>query len=319
MASRARRSTMLRAPRWVLPPRACKNKGLSKPSPPVCHFLRLPPEIRCMIYRCLFEPEDSRTLTPKQVYPGIELESTRTPLPTEILRSNRQIYSEASSLMYSELIVVLTPGDIVCLRSNLEDTSAPNRGVWRHNPLAGTGVLGPHNGRIYNTPEMDGKMEPHVFSRFKHISLELEFNCNPEDLAGCPQLSIDPDLKIASEDCVKFQDFLRQTNIFRDLAEIICNSPRVTCLEILLEVSVDPADDINLTYPYTADDNLPDVYFMTVHTRAVEIFIESGIMDPLRSLSNVDLTCIWVVQPWTGNDQKLQPKYDAMLRELEED
>jgi hypothetical protein len=220
--------------------------------------------------------------------------------------------------MYSELIVVLTPGDIVCLRSNLEDISAPNRGVWRHNPLAGTGVLGPHNGRIYNTPEMDGKMEPHVFSRFKHISLELEFNCNPEDLAGCPQLSIDPDLKIASEDCVKFQDFLRRTNIFRDLAEIICNSPRVTYLEILLEVSVDPADDINLTYPYTADDNLPDVYFMTVHTRAVEIFIESGIMDPLRSLSNVDLTCIWVVQPWTGNDQKLQPKYDAMLRELEE-
>jgi hypothetical protein len=148
-----------------------------------------------MIYRCLLEPEDSRTLTPKQVYPGIELESTRTPLPTEILRSNRQIYSEASSLMYSELIVVLTPGDIVCLRPNLDDISAPNRGVWRHNPLAGIGVLGPHNRRIYNTPEMDGKMEPHVFSRFKHISLELEFNCNPEDLAGCPQLSIDPDLK----------------------------------------------------------------------------------------------------------------------------
>jgi hypothetical protein len=220
--------------------------------------------------------------------------------------------------MYSELIVVLTPGDIVCLRPNSEDISAPNPGVWRHNPLAGIGVLGPHNRRKYNTPEMDGKMEPHVFSRFKHISLELEFNCNPEDLAGCPQLSIDPDLKIASEDCVKFQDFLRRTNIFRDLAKVICNSPRVTYLKTILEVSVDPKDDIDLTYPHTADDDLPDVYFMTVHTRAVEIFIESGIMDPLRSLSNVDLATVWVVQPWTGNDQELQPKYDDMLRELEE-
>jgi hypothetical protein len=275
-------------------------------------------EIRCMIYRCLFEPQDSRTLTPKEFYTGIELESTRTPIPTAILRSNRQIYSEASSLMYSELIIVVTPGDIVCLRPDSEDISAPNPGVWRHNPLAGIGVLGPHKRRKYNTPEMDGKMEPHVFSRFKHISLELEFNCNPEDLAGCPRLSIDPDLKIASEDCVKFQDFLRRTNIFRDLAKIICNSPRVTHLQTILEVSVDPADDINLTYPYTADDNLPDVYFMTVHTRAVEIFIESGIMGPLRSLSNVDLATVCVLQPWTGNEQKLQPKYDDMLRELEE-
>jgi hypothetical protein len=92
----------------------------------------------------------------------------------------------------------------------------------------------------------------------------------------------------------------------------------VTYLKTILEVSVDPADDINLTYPYTADDNLPDVYFMTVHTRAVEIFIESSIMDPLRSLSNVDLATVCVLQPWTGNEQKLQPKYDDMLRELEE-
>ncbi|KAE9376241.1 hypothetical protein N431DRAFT_435657 [Stipitochalara longipes BDJ] len=59
-----------------------------------------------------------------------------------ILRANKQIYSEASSLLYTEGIIVLEAGDIVCLsRTPLDIFGAPYHGAWRHNPLNGSGRM----------------------------------------------------------------------------------------------------------------------------------------------------------------------------------
>ncbi|KAL2045121.1 hypothetical protein ABVK25_012212 [Lepraria finkii] len=41
--------------------------------------------------------------------------------------------------------------------------------VWSHNPLHGIGHRDEHGKRIYNTPEMDGLEELHVFARSLHI------------------------------------------------------------------------------------------------------------------------------------------------------
>lgn len=46
---------------------------------------------------------------------------------------------------------------------------------------------------------------------------------------------------------------------------------------------------------------------------------ESGIMGPLRSLSDVNMALVQVFQQWEQNYQKLQPKYEEMLRDLEDD
>jgi hypothetical protein len=226
-----------------------------------------------------------------------------------ILRVNRQIYSEASYIMYSEVTLATFPGDLVCLRPDSEDITLPSEPVWRHNPLDGIGAPGSHGGRIYSTPEMDGKMEPHVFSRFKQITLDFVLDLDPNRIVGCPEM------KIAVDDCVKFQEFLLRTNIFRDFATVLSKSLQVKRLSIDLELWAWPNDHPDL--PSDDEGNLPDVYFIAVDTRATEVFIESGVMDPLRKLSNIGLATVQVVSPWALGVQTLQPKYDEMMRDFE--
>ncbi|KAF6232402.1 hypothetical protein HO173_009507 [Letharia columbiana] len=86
-----------------------------------------------------------------------------------ILRTNRQIYSEASPLLYRELNMRLQPGDVLCMKSGKDIVKASER-VWRHNPLQDTGVLKPNGLTNYAEPELDGVMEPHVLARFKKRS-----------------------------------------------------------------------------------------------------------------------------------------------------
>ncbi|KAE9363784.1 hypothetical protein N431DRAFT_474786 [Stipitochalara longipes BDJ] len=71
--------------------------------------------------------------------------------------------------------------------------------------------------------------------------------------------------------------------------------------------------------PHNADRSLPRLYFMAVDTRAVEIFVECGVLDPLRGLINVDVAKIDVIRPWDGEPLTLQQKYHDMVLELEFD
>ncbi|KAF4630165.1 hypothetical protein G7Y89_g7981 [Cudoniella acicularis] len=92
-----------------------------------------------------------------------------------ILRINRQIYSETSSLLYSELRLLVKPGDIFCLRPD-GDLCRPSKKVWRHNPLYGIGHKSVNGDQIYNTPKMDGLLEPHVFTRFQNVEIQATLN-----------------------------------------------------------------------------------------------------------------------------------------------
>lgn len=69
----------------------------------------------------------------------------------EVLRTDRQIYSEAASVLYSELTIIVELGDIVCMRKKrLEGMEKAKKKVWRHNPLHGN--RNEHGRHIYNTP-----------------------------------------------------------------------------------------------------------------------------------------------------------------------
>lgn len=128
-------------------------------------------EIRLAIYRHLLLPFPYAHLVSY-----LKISSTDRFLP--ILRVSRQIYVEASSVLYKELGIVVRPGDVLSL---LDDPSGDivdcNKKVWRHNPLYGTGVNDGSGKRIYAKPEMDGLVEPHVFARFRHVvfSMSLAF------------------------------------------------------------------------------------------------------------------------------------------------
>lgn len=209
---------------------------------------------------------------------------------------------------------MLFPGDLVCLRPKSEDITTPSEHVWRHNPLDGIGVPGPHGTRIYGTPKLDGKMEPHIFARFKQVNFELDFAFGLGD--GCPALFIDADLNIDPKDRVSFKNYLRRTKILRDFTRVISNAPKLTHLKIMLEIKAMPGQNPTL---HDDDDNLPELYFRMVDTRAVEMFIEFGILSPLRTLTNVEYAYILVINPWEQGLLKLQPMHELMLRDLELD
>jgi hypothetical protein len=134
-----------------------------------------------------------------------------------------------------------------------------------------------------------------VFSKFKNIRVSMELVFFQEDFEECPELFILPDLTIMPESCFDFEKFLRRTNIFRDPADILSNTPRLQTLHILLYIVAQANWDDSLEYDYTNSSDLCvplDKCWFAVDTKAAEIFIESGIMDPLRKLTNVDLAII---------------------------
>jgi hypothetical protein len=317
----------------LLRPRISRASEPSLPLRQFCHFLRLPigtvelpkavstvltkyAELRYEIYRYLFTPYYPRILNREKIEDIDPGEYPDWPLPTAILCTNRQLYAEASHLMYSEVKIVLYPEDLVCLRADSKDIAPPSRKIWRHNPLDGVGRLGPHNERIYATPEMDGLMEPHIFARFQKVNFELNFEFEPDHCPMYRPLGINSEMKIERKERIRFQNFLRRTNILRDFKEVISNSYLVEFLRINLRIFALPAGNEDLE---DDDGMLLDVYFKECGTRAVEMVIDSGIMDPLRSLTNVIFVQVQNIGAWDVEPQTLDPKYEQLLRELEDD
>ena len=96
-----------------------------------------------------------------------------------ILRTNRQIYDEASSLLYSELNVILQPGNALCFEIGRDIVKASER-LWRHNPLNGTCTTSSSPLTVCGTTTSDGVMARHVLARFKRFTFDLDFNWGVE-------------------------------------------------------------------------------------------------------------------------------------------
>jgi len=82
-----------------------------------------------------------------------------------ILRACQAIYTEAAALLYSELTITVGLNIIRCWEHPIK-SEEPNIGVWRHDPLYGVGHRQHNGGQLYNTPELPGFLDPHVFARF---------------------------------------------------------------------------------------------------------------------------------------------------------
>lgn len=199
----------------------------------------------------------------------------------EIVRTNRQIYSEAVSVLYSELTIMLEPADIPGMRRRYaKGMGISKKTVWRHNPLDGIGYREEDGSHVYNTPPMDGLMEPHMFARFQRVTFHADF----EFTAAESHLYIDDDFNINTDDRARFIAFLRRPGVFELLVQLLSNSPTLHRLSIGLNVQVWANYD---SHPGDSDEERDFKKMGAANERAADIFMDSGILNSLQKMSNV--------------------------------
>jgi hypothetical protein len=172
--------------------------------------------------------------------------------------------------------------------------------VWKHDPFHGIGTRQETGEYVYNTPQLDGFLEPHIFARFQHIELDLEFDFEGllEDLDDdtFPKLTfyIDEDLNVRGADIDTMKSFLQQSNLFNNFALVLSHSSHIRSLEMIICVTVavnfpnkkdlwEPHSPTNEEEYLTAEELFESV----AAKKAAEIFLESGVLEPFKQLGNV--------------------------------
>lgn len=203
---------------------------------------------------------------------------------TAILRTNRQIYIEASSLMYSQLRMVLRARDLVEFGSKT-DILMPSKGVWRYQPWEDSYATTSSGKTIYDGPERSGPMEPHVFARFQKISFDAYFDLGRHGLIEhVPDLRAGFDMASGSDVDLLLVSYLKKTRIIKNLARLLARSHLVSELALNLNVKV---------YPYWEDERMfiPGGGWRTcqrTNKRATALFLDCGrMLDPLLELCSV--------------------------------
>jgi len=203
----------------------------------------------------------------------------------EILRTKRQIYSEAVYVLYSELQIVLISDEILGLsRQYLVQPPKLQKHLWRHNPLDGIGHRNDVGSHIYDTPILVGFMEPHVFARFQHLAVSAHLKFTDEE----SRMYMHEEYNVSADDKASMLAFLRRLCLFEPLAQLLSNSPSVRRLSVGLFVNVFADIDI-----YKADSAKKERVFKMVEVpmeRAIGFCVDSGMLDPVRNLPHVE-TC----------------------------
>ena len=250
---------------------------------------------------------------------------------TAILRTNHQIYREASELLYSSLEMEVRPGDVI-FSDTWADVVEPGKNIWRSFPRR-PGVKNHPVEKVgykrYN--HLHGTMQPTSFAKFERIALDVVLNLATTDkdfVPKWPTLVVDSQAHISREDERVFKASLNGegttrppvTDIFRQFVDVLMKSSYISHLEISFEVdakigfdfdsddSEDEGDENSRKRLEEKEERMLDV----AEERAGELAIEVGVLDPLKRLSNVRhlaLSFAWA-------DPK--PKVLQMARELKE-
>ena len=243
-----------------------------------------------------------------------------------ILRANRQIYNEASDLLHSELVVRVDIGDAL-VDTPGSTFVTPTEKVWRHTPFKGLGRKNFKGQTEYGSPPMDGSVEPHVFAQFERIFYDGYFDFNVDaapNLYVDDKLSVraeDADkfrayLTSAKSTTRWIEDPLpddrydngrRETladvaditvssitvtqlstkDVVQKFVELLSRSPFIRHLELQFKINVKwddiSFDDSDDESSMPSEDKKADAADLV----ATELFLESGVLDPLKHLSNV--------------------------------
>ena len=281
-------------------------------------------EIMHDVERELFSDDDSSSDGSDDMFDNDD-EPTKRDLA--ILRTNRQIYSEASYVFYSEAILTLEPGDIFCLARNPRrlEFGVSEEMAWKHNPLKGIGKKNKKGVVVYNTRPLSGDIEPHIFAKFQKISFDAYFD---DDHTQPLEMWIDDDTHVVrEEDASTFRRIFSGSNLIKDFVKILSNAPRITRLEIALEVEVLANSNLimaDLMEEWDDEDrgaqDKTEKIMDIANEKATELFLESGIMEPLKTLSNVSYCDLKFGFEHRGEGDEYKPplKYVQMLKDMKE-
>lgn len=238
-----------------------------------------------------------------------ETDRQRTPA---ILQTNSQIYKEASFILYSELQLVVRPGNTLMnfrgdddnqTQRYVDGVEVGTMRVWRHLPYHGFGHKVSSNEAvdglvIYTecarevTTELQVEIEPHVFARFQRVRYEAYFNFQHDGDHWPPLYYIgnDPDEQHRSKS--QFFTYIKDATAcqfsavssIQQFVSLLSKSPIVSDLEVALTIRT-PFRWVCNHY----DSGLPAKQFQEVFINigAYGLFLESGALEPLKQLTNV--------------------------------
>jgi hypothetical protein len=195
-------------------------------------------------------------------------------------------------------------------------------------------------------------MPPHVFARFEKVEMIIDPSFFHRAATSDIDIVIwiDKNFNKEADEIKNYAASLQQTNLFKDLATVLSKSSVLKALELTVFVAVDwvppdeeDEDDVEIEEPIIGDsvprDNdvdeeddkqegrwEKDLYMITVFNTATDILIRSGLLDPLKLLSNVEkfdvraLDYPYILENRTKDKvyRKLGPKTARTVQELKD-
>lgn len=167
---------------------------------------------------------------------------------------------------------------------------------------------------------MDGKMDPHVFARFQKVHFDANFNFEHTQAV---QLWIDDTHAVKSEDADLYMHMLRSSTIMTDFVVLISKSPRIVSLEISLEVEI-MVNSTLMMQEMSSDDEDEDTekkldkLMEVADERATELFLDSGICECLKELTNVQNFQFRFGFEHRGDEEPYTPlpRHVALIKEM---
>ena len=189
-----------------------------------------------------------------------------------MLRTSRQIYIEVSYALHSELTVRIVPRDIIFAKNS--------QTIQRHNSCHRRGAVDKNAKYVYNTSELDGRLEPHVFARLRRIHYDALLR-----FPNAPIVSLKEDLSIEPQFQRYYTGYISQTKVthIQRFVTSIFHSPIIYHLKIDFGV-----DSVRLRSPKKGlgKEAFADMQ-MVANRKVRDMLVHCGVLEPLRALHNV--------------------------------
>ena len=220
--------------------------------------------------------------------PNAEMESEdngpmKSGLALAILRTCRQVYTEASQVFYAMAELVITPEDLVDLHDEDE--------IIERNPRMFTRPIFMRHFqhadyKIFESLGLNSLLDFAAFMRIERICFDAYYNFlftnDSPALYVCRDFHADPNTEAS---LIKF---MKKTRTVENLVSLLATLPRLRQLNLRLVLEV--KNQMHLLSDEEIDEvgSLNFIQKMDVaNERATELFIECGILNPLGTLSNV--------------------------------
>ena len=217
-----------------------------------------------------------------------------------IMQTSRQIYDEASTFMYSSLVMEVRPG-YVMVSDVWKNIVEPSDKIWRSCPIH-QAAESPVKGMGCKGVNLGGTMEPHVFAKFEKIAFSADLFLFSNVQGGgvsWPTLLVDDKFRtsLEDEDCLtarlkgQIDNRPPVSDIFQDFVNVLAKSPYISHLGVSLGVEIDAM--YNPMYDAISEDiddheeEIEERKINIANSRVVELILDASVLNPLKQLENV--------------------------------